>query len=144
MNSGLYSNALPLIQRQLTLTPDSTNALMTMGVVCLQLKEYEKAIPPLNKLLSLDTNNHAAVLNRAIACLQTDRLDQAQRDYETLAKVYTNAFQVYFGLGEIAYRKKDRPAAIRYYELYLSKDPPAAEALRVSERIKELNAAGSP
>jgi hypothetical protein len=46
---------------------------------------------------------------------------------------------VYFGLGEIAYRKKDTNAAIRNYQLYLTNSPPSNDEVRfVTGRLQEL------
>ena len=91
-----------------------------------------------------DTNNYSALLNRAIACLRANKLDAAQRDYEVLQKAFPTAFQIYYGLAEIAWRKKDTNAAIRNYQLYLANAPTnTAEAKVVSERLKELKP-GSP
>jgi tetratricopeptide (TPR) repeat protein len=66
-------------------------------------------------------------------------LDESQQDYETLQKAAPSAYQVYYGLGEIAYRRKDTNGAIRYYELYLSNAPPnLEEAKAIRERVSKL------
>jgi len=52
--------------------------------------------------------------------MRAGKLEPAQRDYEILQKVFPTAFQIYYGLAEIAWQKKDTNAAIRYYELYFS------------------------
>ncbi len=83
------------------------------------------------------------MLNRAIAYLRSDKLDEARRDYEVLQKTFPTAFQVFYGLGEIAYRKSETNAAVRNYELYLANSPPPEEAKVISARLKQLKA-GSP
>jgi len=50
---------------------------------------------------------------------------------------------VYYGLGEIAYRKSETNAAVRNYEIYLANSPPPEEAKLISARLKQLKA-GSP
>ena len=78
-------------------------------------------------------------MNRAIANLQGDQLDAARRDYETLQKRVPTLHRVYYGLGEIAFRCKDVPAAIRHYETYLKYAPPDTdEARQIAERLKQL------
>jgi len=140
MSYGQFSNALAIIDRQLKLTPDNPNTLLNKGYACIRLNAFDEAIAPLTKALALETNNYSALLNRAIAYLQGEKLDAAQHDYETLQKVFPTAFQVYFGLGEIYYRKHDTNAAIRNYQLYLTNAPPHNdESQFVTKRIQELS-----
>lgn len=139
MTYGRYSNALAAIEQQLKLTPDNASTLVNEGYAFIQLNHFDEAIPPLTKALALETNNYTALLNRAIANLRGKKLDAAQRDYEALQKVFPTAFQVYFGLAEIAYQKSDTNAAIRNYQLYLTNSPPNnLEAKFVTARLQEL------
>ena len=47
--------------------------------------------------------------------------------------------QVYFGLGQIAYSRKNVPAAIQHYEAYLKYAPTGTdEAKQITERLKQL------
>jgi hypothetical protein len=76
--------------------------------------------------------------------LRGNKLEAAQRDYEVLQKAFPTAFQIYYGLGEVAWQKKDTNAAIRNYQLYLANaQTNTAEAKVVSERLKQLKP-GSP
>jgi tetratricopeptide (TPR) repeat protein len=119
-------------------------ALINKGLICMQVGAYDQAIPPLTKVLAMDTTNSSARLNRAIAYLRGDKLEAAQRDYEVLQKAFPSAFQIYYGLGEVAWRKKDTNAAIRNYQFYLANaHTNTAEARLVSARLKELQP-GSP
>ena len=49
-------------------------------------------------------------MDRAVAYLESGQLDNAQRDYEMLQTIEPDRFQtqIHYGLGEIAYRNKDR------------------------------------
>jgi tetratricopeptide (TPR) repeat protein len=139
INYGQYTNALQLLERQLKLTPDDTGALVNKGYAFMQIDAFQKAIPVFSRALELDQGNYSALLNRAIAYLRTDQLDAAQKDYQVIEKSYTNIYQVNFGLGEIAYRKRDTNAALQYYERYLSNAPPKTEEAKlVSQHIQEL------
>src|SRR5208337_3422952 len=95
-------------------------ALVNKGYACIQIEAFAQAIPPLTQVLALQTNNYSALLNRAIAYLRTKNFDASQQDYERLQKAYPTAYQIYYGLGEIAWQKKDTNAAVRNYELYLA------------------------
>jgi len=142
MRNGLLTNALKLFDQQLRLQPGDTDAMMNKGYVCVQGGVYREAILTLDRLLQIQTSNYPALINRAIANLQAGELDAAQRDYETLAKVYPDAYQVHYGLGELAWRKKDTNAAISAYERYLAKAPMrTAEATNVVKRLQQLKAA---
>ena len=147
MNYGRFTNALPLIERQLKLKPDNLSALLNKGFANLQAGAFEQAIPAFTRVLNLETNrasevHNTALLDRAIAYLRTEQLDESQGDYEALQKAFPTAYRVYYGLEEIAYRKKDTNAAIRNCELYLAHAPTNTdEAKFVSSRLKELKPA---
>ncbi len=139
-----YSSALVAAEQALQIVPTNANALFLKSVALIKLGSYDKAIMPLSDLISTQTNNFVAVLNRAIAYLQVSNLDAARRDYETVAKVAPKAFQVYYGLGEIAYRQHDTAAAIKNYQLYLTNAPANTdEAKMIKTRLKELKT-GAP
>ncbi len=144
MRYGCYTNALTTIEQELKLAPTNLTALVNKGFACIQVGAFEQAIPPLTRVLAMDTNNYSALLNRAIASLRGNKLEAAQRDYELLQKTFPTAHQIYYGLAEIAWRKKDTNAAVRNYQLYLANAKTnTAEAKLVSARLKELKP-GSP
>ncbi len=139
MRYGCYSNAILTMDQQLALSPTNLNTLLNKGYAYIQAGAFEQAIAPLTQVLAGQTNNYSALLNRAISNLRANKLEAAQRDYEVLQKSFPTAFQIYFGLAEIAWQRKDTNAAIRNYELYLANAKTnTAEAKLVSERLKEL------
>jgi len=127
MAFGHHTEALATVEKLLKIAPDDPQALLNKGALCIQLKTFKEAIAPLNRLLDSQPDNNSALINRAIASLQTGELDAAQRDYEKLKIAFPSAFQIYYGLGEIAFRKKERQAAINNYELYLKHAPANTE-----------------
>ena len=134
-----YSNALESAQQALDILPKDPNAHFLKSVSLIQMGEYAAAIPSLDQVLLTQTNNSAAQLNRAIAYLQVGNTNAAKRDYEMVAKTAPQAYQVYYGLGEIAYRGNDTRAAIKYYQLYLTNAPAnTEEAKLITTRLKEL------
>jgi len=145
LNYSQYSNAIGVIEKELKLYPDDVNALVTKGFAYLQLGAFQDAIPPLTRVLEIETNatevHYSALLNRAIAYLRSERFEDARRDYEILQKAFPTAFRVYYGLGDIAYKKHDTNAAIRNYDLYLANSPTNTEEAKfVNARLKELKA----
>jgi tetratricopeptide (TPR) repeat protein len=137
--SGLFTNALAVINRKLEITPDDPAWLFSKGYVAIQLKRYDDGIAALTRLLAIQTNNPQALFNRAVANLGAEKLDAARADYETLRQTYTNSFQIAYGLGEIAWLKHETNEAIRNYEMYLAGAPAGTvEATNVVERLKSL------
>ena len=81
-----YSNALPIIDQELSAAPDNVAALFSKGFASIMMGDYEQAIPPLTHVLTLDTGNYSARLNRAISNLRLKNLDAAQSDLRIAAK----------------------------------------------------------
>jgi tetratricopeptide (TPR) repeat protein len=134
-----YTNALVTLDRQLKIAPDDLSALISKGLVCFHLSAYDEAIQTLTHLLTLQTNNYNAMSIRAIAYLHSGQLDAAKKDYEMLQAIFPASYQVFYNLGDIAYRRKETNAAVRYYQAYLTNTVPnPAERKFVAARLKEL------
>jgi len=148
LQGGRYSNALVAAEDVLRVTNHEPGALFIKAASLIQMGDYAGSIFALDELLAIQTNNYSALLNRAIAHLQLGQLDPAQADYEAVQKLAPkpfldfHGFQVTYGLGDIAYRKKDAPTAIKNYQLYLNylkNAPPEMEEVKlVRSRLKEL------
>jgi tetratricopeptide (TPR) repeat protein len=139
MKYGCYSNALGTIEQHLLISPTNITALVNKGCACIQIGAFEQAIPPLTQVLTLEPTNHTAMLNRAISYLRANQLEAAQRDYQVLQQLFPTSHQIYYGLGEIAWRKKDTNSAVKNYDLYLANTQTnTAEARIVTARLKEL------
>ena len=139
------TNALEVLEEQLTLSPTNTWALFHKARLYILEKQSEKAIAPLTQLLQVDPKNIAAILNRAIAELQAGKLEAAWNDYRAAEKISPfPSFQIHYGLAEVAYQRKDKDAAIHNYKLYLKHAPDAdvpgllAEKKLARDRLKEL------
>jgi tetratricopeptide (TPR) repeat protein len=139
-----FDRARTEIDRLLTAEPGNTEALLYKAVVELETKAYDSAIEPLNAILERQPSNVSALRNRAIAHLNRGDLPRAQKDYEKLRKLMPGNYVTYYGLAEVAYRRKDSKTAEKFYRLYLQNLPqeesPALqeEKRRVSERLGEL------
>ena len=138
-----YELASTAVAAVLNKEPNNVRALLDKGAICIQTKAYKDAVAPLDQALKLQPDNQIALMNRAIAQLQSDQLDAAQRDYVALQKLMPTQHRVYYGLGEIAFRRKDVPAAIKHYEAYLKYAAPDSgeEAKQIAERLKHLKTA---
>jgi tetratricopeptide (TPR) repeat protein len=139
MVNGLFDRALGVIDRKLKSAPDDPAWLYSRGYVSIQLKNYDAAIAALSRVLAVQTNNDNALFNRAIANLDSGRLDAARADYLRLQQISSNAFQIAYGLGEIAWRQHDTNEAVRNYSIYIANaNTNTGEAQTVLERLREL------
>lgn len=133
-----YSNALAAANQVLKLAPGSTDALLIKGCSLLGLQDYPLALDPLTQALSKQSNPRAN-LARGLAHLELGNFDAAQQDYQQAARLLTNACPAWYGLAEVAYRRKDPPALIKYGSLLLSNAPPSLPEYRlVAARLAEL------
>lgn len=131
--------ALAITERQLQTDPNRNDALLNNAAIHIELKQYDKALPALEKLLQIQPDHKAALMNRAIANLQSGKYDAAERDYRALSEKLSASHVLYYGLGEIAYQKKDTATAIKNYELYLKNAPEGTlEISKVQKRLEEL------
>jgi tetratricopeptide (TPR) repeat protein len=107
----------------------------------MQLGDFAKAIETFNRVLQLEPKNFDALLNRAISYLQSGKFDLAKKDYETLLETLpkANTYAIYFRLGDLAEKQKDKSAAIRNYKAYLKRAPlDAPDRAEAKKRIAQL------
>ncbi len=144
-----YSNSLAAADQALRASPHEPAAFFFQGVAYMQLQAYDDAIAPLTQLLTLQETNYVVRLNRAIAYLQGGHLDSARQDYQDVTKTAPARYKTpaYYGLGEIAWRQSNAPAAITSYQLYLTNLYSLTNAVlntnevqQVEGRLKKLNA----
>ena len=137
---GRVTNALSAVEHELVINPTNMPALVVDGYLQMEITNYLEAIAPLSRALSIDSDDYTARFDRAIAHLYLGELDQAQQDYRILERVFPGSYKVYYGLGEIAWRRKDTNSAIRYYRLYLSNSvPESPEAKSIADRLQSLS-----
>jgi tetratricopeptide (TPR) repeat protein len=144
INAGAFSNAVVWLDRQLKLSPNNPPALISRGYAFLQLGELDAAVSSFTQAIDIETNNRPdlriyARLNRAITYLRAGKLDPAQKDYETLKAANPSGYAVYYGLQEIAYRKKDTNAAVLNCEEYLKYAPTNTDEYKqIRSRLNDL------
>lgn len=137
--NGMYSNALAVVNRKLSVTPDDPDWLYAKGYADNQLGKYTDAIPSLNRVLAVQKDNNNALLQRATAYLGSGDLKAARVDYEVLQQIKANSVQVAYGLGEIAWNQHDTNEAIRNFEIYLENAPSNAPLNKiVNEQLSQL------
>jgi tetratricopeptide (TPR) repeat protein len=137
-----YQPAARVLEQLTRREPGNAEYLSNKGLAEIQLSQFDSAIATLSEALRVAPTNNVARLNRGIAYLRAGRLEKAGEDYEALLSLSPDSTKVLFGLGEIAWRKRDTNAAIQYYEKCLEhRLPDAGDRRLVAERLKELKPA---
>lgn len=137
----LMTNALRVVDGQVARFPKNPAAWFNHGNLCIYVNDYDRAVQSYSEVLRLKKDHGAALLNRAVANLRNQKLEAAKRDYlDALNNFTTTSFQVYYGLGEIAWQQQKWAEARDRYESYLrySASAPAGEREEVRKRLAEL------
>lgn len=123
--------------------PGHIGARLRRAVVQMQQKRHADAVQTLNGVLNAEPENEVAILNRGISLLEIGKLDDAEKDYVKLEKLYPDRPEFQFGLGEIAAKRKDTTKALGHFEKYLKLAPASTpEYTNVVERIRQLKGGG--
>ena len=139
LKAELYTNAMEIIEEEITRSPEDADLLVNKGFVLMRLQQLEEAVEVLTEALALDENNIPARQNRAIANLRLENYELAKSDYDQLLLIFPDSYEIYYGLGEIAFHQQDTNLAIYNYNLYLENartNTPEAEQVR--ERLQAL------
>ena len=130
---------LPLLEGWLKRDPDNAKVLGRKGFAELQVGRYDAAIATLGRALMLAPAEAGPRLHRATALFRADELEAAREDYELLLKMPGFVQSAKFGLGNIAWRRKDTNAAVAWYQQYLSNaSPQSAQYTLAAQRLKQL------
>jgi tetratricopeptide (TPR) repeat protein len=141
LQAGLNAEAVPLLQAVLVETPEDIRALANLGYTYLQLEKYSDAEQTLSRALELDPENGVVRLNRAIVRLRAKNYDLAETDYEVLQQQFPKAYQVWYGLGEIAFARNDLAKATAHFtECMKFTAPGTPDYLQVSNRLAAIQA----
>ena len=116
---GDYTNALRLINAQLSRTPDDVHTLNSQAAILIQSGKAAAALPILDHILTL-TNLPAARLNRANAQILCQNFAAAETDFRELQKSGTEPGRVGYGLAKIAEQRHDTNQAVIYFQACLT------------------------
>ena len=116
MAYGDYPNALRCANERAAAQPNDPDVLTTKSFILLMMNRPEQALPILNQILTV-TNSPKARLNRAAAYTQLDQIKEAEADYRLLSNYPEGAYQMNYGLAEIAIKRHDTNGAIQHLEL---------------------------
>lgn len=135
---GDFTNALRLVESQLTKTPDDVPSLNSKAIILVQSGHADEALPILDHLLTL-TNLPAARINRAFAQLVRKEFAAAEGDFRELEKTGAAPGMANFGLAVVAENRHDTNQAAHYLRLCLTNTPAGTPLWRqVSSRLQAL------
>jgi len=141
LQARMHAEALPLLKQIAEENPSDVRSLANLGYAYLQLGEYETAWKTLTSALELDPKNNVVRLNRAITLLRAKKYDAAKEDYLLLEQEFPKAYQVQYGLAEIAAANDNRTEALERFEECLKLSPPGTpDYLLISNRLAEISA----
>ncbi len=123
LDFGDFTNALQLVNAQLSKSPDDVASLNIQAAILIQSGNASAAIQVLDHVLTL-TNMPEARLNRAIARFNCQDFAAAEADYDELEKSGAEIGPVAYGLAAIADHRHDTNQAANYLRLCLSNTPP--------------------
>ena len=140
-----WTDAAIVLSRLIEAQPENAEALIDFAALKIRMGAYQEALAPLERALTLQPDNFYARLNHGIACLQLTNLDAARHDYELLERRAPKPlYAIHYGLGEIAYQKKQKETALEHYEKYLELAPRGTAEMRAIEaRVKGLKSGAS-
>jgi tetratricopeptide (TPR) repeat protein len=135
-----FDDAETTLEAILSQEPNHSGALAYQGYLYLTREMYTNAIPVYDRLVALRPDDLLPHLNRAIALLKSGQLDAAESDYLKVVEIQPQDHRAYFGLGEIAWTRKDYKEAAKHYEDYLrfTRQPDNQEARDVEKRLKSI------
>jgi predicted Zn-dependent protease len=97
--AGRKREAIPQLERAVTLDPRLEPAWLFLGATHLQLGEPIAAVKPLRTVLGLDPDQHQARQMLAEALFLLDRFQEAMVEYRTLAEFEPESAPAWYGLG---------------------------------------------
>lgn len=139
LQAGMHGEAILLLQQLVAEKPEEVRSLANLGYAYLQTEKHAQAEDVLSRAIQLDPENGVIRLNRAIVRLRAKNYDQAAQDYELLQQQFPKAYQVWYGLGEIAAARNDLTTAESHFtECMKFTTPGTPDYLQVSNRLATL------
>jgi tetratricopeptide (TPR) repeat protein len=93
-----WRDSLRTLNRQIDLSPRSTDLRLKKAAVNIELEQWEYAAEEYGRVLQLDPKNLAALYYRAYTYTHLNRPDLAQGDYETFLTIVPRHFEARLGM----------------------------------------------
>lgn len=119
------------------------NAKIYKSIALMESAKLSAALELLDAVLDKNPGSVTAKRNRALLHMRMGDLNASRKDYTELLRFMPLAHSIHYGLGEIAYRKKENTLALKHFETYLKVVPEKASAeekKEVEAKVAELKA----
>ncbi len=137
--TGRTNQALEMLDTWQALRPNEVSVPLRRANILIELKQYPDALVLVDRALKLQPDNATAREGRASCLIRLGRLEDARKDYEILARKFSDRESYQLALGAIAERKNDKSTAISHYKRYLELAPQdAPEVPQVKARLDQL------
>jgi len=137
-----YEQAIPLLQRALTVQPDMPVANLQYGLALARLNHFEQALAPLRKAVSLQPDNGMGHYELGLALFQTGDWKGAAPEFEAAVARAPRWADAHFSLAAVYARIERLPDAMTELDNTLSLAPDHYRANLLRGRILALQ--GNP
>ncbi|HEY0456470.1 MAG TPA: tetratricopeptide repeat protein, partial [Verrucomicrobiae bacterium] len=138
LNNNRLTNAFELLGSQIQAEPTNVTALINYSGLKMRAQDWKSAVDACSRVLAVQPDNTFALMNRAISRLELGELENAEKDYSRLAELLPKPpYSVYYGLGEIYFKQRQKNKALQNYQKYLELAPrDSPEMKSIKEKIK--------
>lgn len=120
---GEHAEAIAEFERTLEIDPDSIRALLDLGLVRMELKQWEKADQDLTQVIRVEPQNAYAHCNRAQVRLELGRLPAALADIDRAVRLAPDWGNYHFHRGKILGALERHEEAMEALKAALGLDP---------------------
>ncbi|KAH7816568.1 putative BBS4 protein [Monocercomonoides exilis] len=106
-----YSEALPMYEHALTLSPENSELLTIVGLICLRMGDHDKAFEKLGSALTIDPRNSKTILAAGMIIQDKGDTDVALAKYR-IAAAHSEFAELWNNIGMCFYSKQKIQAAI--------------------------------
>ena len=125
---GKLKEAENLYKSILKSSPNNFEVVHLLGIINIQLKQFEAAISWLKKTIIINPNNHSAFNNLGVCYKELKKYPEALNNFKTALKIKPDYAEVYNNLGIIYKFLENYNDAIKNYNEAIKLKPDYAEA----------------
>ena len=125
---GQLKEAENLYKSILENSSNNFEVIHLLGVIKIQLKEFEKAIVWLNKAISINPNNHSVFNNLGVCYKELKKYNEALNNFQNAIKIKPDYAEAYNNLAIIYKSLENYKEAIKNYNKAIRLKPDYAEA----------------
>jgi predicted O-linked N-acetylglucosamine transferase (SPINDLY family) len=125
---GQLKRAENLYKSILKSSPSNFEVIHLLGIIKIQLKQFEEAIVWLNKAIVINPNNHSVFNNLGVCYKELEKYPEALNNFNAALKIKPDYAEVYNNLGIIYKFLENYKDAIKNYNEAIKLKPEYAEA----------------